>query len=56
MIRVLVADDHAVVRRGMMEILGGAGDMAVAGEASTGCEALQMLVPTSPSITPSKPR
>jgi two-component system invasion response regulator UvrY len=43
MIRVLVADDHAVVRRGLMQILAEAPDMVVAGEASTGREVLQAM-------------
>jgi DNA-binding NarL/FixJ family response regulator len=33
-IRVVVADDHAVVRHGLREILGGEGDIEVAGEVS----------------------
>lgn len=33
MIRVVLADDHAVVRRGVRQILGDAGDIEVAGEA-----------------------
>jgi DNA-binding NarL/FixJ family response regulator len=33
MIRVLVADDHAVVRRGLRQILSRTNDMAVTGEA-----------------------
>ena len=40
MIRVLLADDHAVVRAGLREILAETGDIAVAGEASNGQEVL----------------
>lgn len=43
MIRVLIADDHAVVRRGLAQILGEAPDMAVAGEVSTGRQVLQSV-------------
>jgi two-component system invasion response regulator UvrY len=43
MIRVFVADDHAIVRRGLMQILAEAPDMVVAGEASTGREVLQAM-------------
>ena len=43
MIRVLVADDHTVVRRGLVQILADAPNMVVAGEASTGREVLQAL-------------
>ena len=40
MIRVLLADDHAVVRAGLREILADTGDITVAGEASNGQEVL----------------
>lgn len=40
MIRVLLADDHAVVRAGLREILADTGDIMVAGEATNGQEVL----------------
>lgn len=43
MIRVFVADDHAIVRRGVLQILEEAPDMIPAGEASTGRELLQAV-------------
>jgi DNA-binding NarL/FixJ family response regulator len=43
MIRILIADDHPIVRRGLQQILADEPDMAVAGEAQTGPEALQLL-------------
>jgi two-component system invasion response regulator UvrY len=43
MIRVLVADDHAVVRRGVRQIVNEAPDMVVSGEASTGHQVLQQV-------------
>lgn len=43
MIRVLVADDHAVVRRGVVQILEEVPDMVAAGEAGTGREVLQAV-------------
>ncbi len=43
MIRVLVADDHAVVRRGLLQILEEEPAMVVAGEASTGRQVLQAV-------------
>jgi DNA-binding NarL/FixJ family response regulator len=43
MIRVLVADDHAVVRRGVVQILDEAPDLVAAGEASTGRQVLQQV-------------
>lgn len=43
MIKVLIADDHPVVRRGLRQILEQAGDMLVAGEAGT-AEAVMQAV------------
>jgi len=43
MIRVLVADDHAVVRRGVMQILAEAPDIVVMGEAASGRQVLQAM-------------
>ena len=43
MIRVLIADDHAVVRQGLRQILADTSDMVVAGEAATGPEALERV-------------
>ena len=44
MIRVLVADDHPIVRSGIVALLESAGDMAVVGTASTGLEAVELAV------------
>jgi DNA-binding NarL/FixJ family response regulator len=43
MIRVLIADDHDILRAGLKHILSEAGDIVVAGEASSGNEALAQL-------------
>jgi DNA-binding NarL/FixJ family response regulator len=43
MIRVLIADDHAVVRQGLKQILGGTPEMLVAGEATNGQEVLDKV-------------
>lgn len=43
MIRVLVADDHAIVREGLKQILGEVRDMAVRDEAASGQEVLAKL-------------
>jgi len=43
MVRVLLADDHAVVRAGLREILADTGDIAVAGEAANGQEVLALI-------------
>jgi DNA-binding NarL/FixJ family response regulator len=43
MIRVLIADDHAIVRRGLKQIVGTTADIFVAGEAAQGNEVLDGL-------------
>jgi DNA-binding NarL/FixJ family response regulator len=43
MIRVLVCDDHLVVRQGIRQLLADAGDIRVAGEAAHGADALQQV-------------
>jgi DNA-binding NarL/FixJ family response regulator len=43
MIRVLIADDHAVVRQGLKQILGDTPEMLVAGEAATGQQVLDKV-------------
>ena len=41
MIKVLIVDDHAIVRQGLKRILAETPDMTVAGEAENGVEALK---------------
>jgi two-component system invasion response regulator UvrY len=43
MIRILVADDHAIVRQGLKQILAGESDFVVAGEAANHAEVMQQL-------------
>jgi len=43
MIRILIADDHPIVRRGLKQILADERDFAVLGEAQNGQEVLQLL-------------
>lgn len=43
MIRILVADDHAIVRGGLKQLLSGQSDFLVAGEAANGLEALKQI-------------
>ena len=43
MIRVLLADDHQIVRDGLRRILAGQADLEVAGEAANGDEALALV-------------
>ena len=44
MIRILIADDHAIVRRGLKQIVADSPDMVVAGEASNGQEAIDKVL------------
>lgn len=41
-IKLLIVDDHAVVREGLKQIIGETQDMAVIGEAETGLEAIKL--------------
>lgn len=49
-IRVLIADDHAVVRAGLAAILESAPDMAVIGQAGNGAEAVAMYRQYLPDV------
>jgi len=42
-IRIVIADDHAIVREGLKRIVGAADDMTVAGEAADGLEVMQQV-------------
>lgn len=46
-IRILIADDHAIVRHGLRQILGENGDFEVAAEADNGARAMQTLRQTT---------
>lgn len=50
MIRVLIADDHHVVRRGLLFFLKTQKDIEVVGEASNGEEAVQLATALKPDI------
>ena len=49
-IRVLVVDDHTVVRDGICALLALAGDIEVVGEAANGSEALKMVKELTPDV------
>lgn len=49
-IRVLVADDHAIVRTGIRHVLENQPGFAVAGEASNGAEALALAAELRPDV------
>jgi DNA-binding NarL/FixJ family response regulator len=50
MIRVLVVDDHPVLRNGLEQLVAGAGDMEVVGSAADGGAALEQVRATSPDV------
>src|ERR1700730_10956586 len=49
-IRILVVDDHPVVRQGVAGLVGGQPDMRVVGEASNGREAIQQFRAHHPDV------
>jgi DNA-binding NarL/FixJ family response regulator len=49
-IRVLLADDHAVVRKGIREFLTEPGDIEVVAEAADGAEAIALLEQEQPDV------
>jgi len=49
-IRIVLADDHPVVRSGIRNMLERANDIAVVGEASTGGEALRLVAEMNPDV------
>jgi DNA-binding NarL/FixJ family response regulator len=49
-IRLVIADDHPVVRRGLVEILGEAPDLEVVGEAGDAGEALAAIGDSGPEV------
>ena len=51
MIRVLLADDHAVVRSGLSQLLATVEDMEVVGAASDGAEAVTLALAQRPDVT-----
>ena len=49
-IRILIADDHPVVRAGLVAMLSTQEDFKVVGEAATGCETVQRALELHPSV------
>jgi DNA-binding NarL/FixJ family response regulator len=49
-VRVLVADDHAIVRRGLRALVGSQPDWDVCAEASNGREAVEMVEQLAPDV------
>jgi DNA-binding NarL/FixJ family response regulator len=48
--RIFILDDHELVRRGLIDLLGTAGDMVVVGEAATAGEALRRIPAALPDV------
>jgi DNA-binding NarL/FixJ family response regulator len=51
MIRVLIVDDHPIVREGVAALVGRQSDMEVVGEASDGAEAVAQFGKLAPDVT-----
>lgn len=50
MIRVLIADDHAIVRTGLSQLLGTADDLELVGDAANGDEAVTLTASLRPDV------
>jgi len=50
MIKVLVADDHAIFRGGLRKLLEAADDISIVGEASNGLECVKLLKKLKPDV------
>jgi len=49
-IRVVLADDHAVVRAGVKAVLGSAKDIQIIGEGSSGRDAINLVERLKPDV------
>jgi len=50
MIRVLITDDHELVRRGLAQLFSGVDDIDVVGEATNGAEAAELAAARAPDV------
>jgi DNA-binding NarL/FixJ family response regulator len=48
--KVLLVDDHPIVRQGLIQLINSTNDLVVCGEASTGLEALALIETISPDV------
>jgi DNA-binding NarL/FixJ family response regulator len=49
-IRVVLVDDHAVIRAGLQQLLGGTDDIEVVGQAENGAQALEVVREVRPDV------
>ena len=49
-IRVVIADDHVLLRQGLRALLENESDMRVVGEANNGLEAVDLVLETEPNV------
>ena len=50
MIRVLITDDHAIVRAGLAQLLGTTDDLVLVGEAADGAKAIELTAELGPDV------
>ena len=50
-VRILIADDHAIVREGIRRVLESRPDWQICGEAANGQEAVRMALELQPDVT-----
>jgi DNA-binding NarL/FixJ family response regulator len=50
MIRVLITDDHAIVRAGLAQLLGTTDDLVLVGEAADGAKAIELAAELGPDV------
>lgn len=50
MIRVVVVEDHQLVRQGIVKLLESAGDLSVVGEADNGMQAIELVTSLRPDV------
>ena len=48
--RLIIVDDHPLVREGLKQLLAGQPDFSIAGEASNAAQARQLLAQTKPDV------